>query len=294
MNGAGVGPFRSAAATIVLREWPSVHELLPQYPAVLPERGEAVEIDALPADLVRPFGSPTAGTDLLRRANAAARVHNDITAAWAALPENDRPTLLPYFGRGHATLNRAIVRDGRLRVEKVDPEWRHNVGWRGDGTVPAISAIPTELSLRPERAQALPEKHGPMGSSAAVVEKLVTLQGDDLPVRGTDRPPMPWIGWDVDDTVPAWQETEIGAQLHHGAAESVDTVGGAANLVVSGEGRRVLMPMAPESTGWRVTLPPLPEGVYRLDVEVRDAWHGASVWGTVPLAVLNPPVDVQL
>jgi Lecithin:cholesterol acyltransferase len=38
-NGAGVGGLRSRAATQVLRGWPSVFELLPQYPAVLPELG---------------------------------------------------------------------------------------------------------------------------------------------------------------------------------------------------------------------------------------------------------------
>ena len=67
VNGAGVGPLRSPSVTRVLRGWPSVHELLPQYPAVLPaDGGEAVEVDALAPALVRPFGSPTAGADLLR------------------------------------------------------------------------------------------------------------------------------------------------------------------------------------------------------------------------------------
>jgi len=293
VNGAGVGPFRSPSATRVLREWPSVHELLPQYPAVLPEQGEAVEVDGVAPELVRTFGSPSAGADLLRRAKEAARVHHDIAEGWAALPEDARPALLPYFGRGHATLNRAIVRDGRLRVTKADPAWRPNVGWFGDGTVPALSAIPGELSKRPEQAQALPEKHGPMGSTAAVVEKLVTLQGDDLPVRGTDRPLMPWIGWDVDDLVVSEQETDIGAELHHGAAGPVEAAERPAALFLSGNGHRVPLPMRREPSGWRATLPPLPEGVYRLDIEVRNAWHGTPVWGTTPLAVLDPPPDAQ-
>ena len=163
--------------------------------------------------------------DLLRGAADAAAVHGDIVTGWAELRDDERPALLPYFGRGHRTLSRAGVDGGRLRVAKVDPEWRPNVGWYGDGTVPALSAIPGELSGRPEQAQAVPDKHGPMGTTAAVVEKLVTLQGEDIPVRGTDRPPMRWIGWDVDDTIPAGQETVVGAELHHGAAEPVEGAG---------------------------------------------------------------------
>lgn len=292
VNGVGVGPLRSLAATRVLRGWPAVHELLPQYPAVLAD-GRPVEVDALAPGLVRPFGSPTAGAELLNKAAEAASVHADIATAWAELPEDGRPALLPYFGRGHATLSRASVEGGRLRVAKVDPEWRGNVGWRGDGTVPATSAIPGELSRRPEQAQAVPERHGPMGTTAAVLEKLVTLQGEDIPVRGTDRPPAPWVGWDVDDTIPAGQDTVVGAELHHGAAGPVAGAGRAALLVVTGAGRRVPVQMTLEAEGWRGTLPPLAEDVYRLDVEVKDAWHGSSVFASTPLAVLDPPAEAE-
>ena len=167
-----LGPFRSAGATRVLREWPSVHELLPQYPAVLPEEGEALEIDALPADLVRPFGSPSAGVELLRRADAAAQVHRDIDTGWAALPHEGRPALLPYFGRGHATLNRAAVRDGRLCVEKVDPEWRSNVGWRGDGTVPRSLPYPGSSRAARSRRRRCRRSTGRWGAPRALWRSL--------------------------------------------------------------------------------------------------------------------------
>ena len=89
-------------------------------------------MDALAPELVRPSGSPTAGAELLNKAAEAASVHGDIATAWAGLPEDGRPAC-PYFGRGHSTLSRAVVRGGRLQVAKVDPEWRGNIGWRGDG-----------------------------------------------------------------------------------------------------------------------------------------------------------------
>ncbi|MBV9312166.1 MAG: hypothetical protein JO100_00210 [Pseudonocardia sp.] len=244
VNGAGLGRFRIPSVTRVLRGWPSVYELLPQYPAVLPETGGPIEIDALPPELLRTFGSPSAGVEFLKRAGEAAQVHRDIAAAWANIPSGKAPTVLPYFGRGHRTLNRAVIQSGRLRIDKEDPSWRPNAGWRGDGTVPALCAIPGELRTRPELAQAVPDKHGPMGTTEVVIERLVTLQGEDLPMRGTDRPPWPWIGWDVDDTIPADAQIVIGAQLHGGAGGPSEITGSAASLLLTGEGSRVALKMA--------------------------------------------------
>lgn len=292
-NGFGLGPLRSPGATRVLREWPSVHELLPQYPAVLSTDGRPVEIDALPPDLARSFGTPTAGVDILTRAAAAAQVHDDIAAGWVGIPGGELPALLPYFGRGNRTLNRSTIRDGRLRVEKADPEWRGNVGWFGDGTVPAIAAIPPELSTTPELAVALAEKHGPLGTAAAIKERLVTLQGDDLPTRGVDEPTMPWVGWDVEDTVPAGQGTTVGVELRDRGASRSATPGRTATLSVTGAGPLEPIGMMLGADGWQATLSPLPEGVYGLNVEVKDAWHGASVYASTPLAVLEPPEDAR-
>ena len=53
------------------------------------------------------------------------------------------------------------------------------------------------------------------------------------------------------------------------------------------------LPMTLGGDGWRATLPPLDEGVYRLDIEVKDAWHGTSVFASTPLAVLDPPADAE-
>ena len=60
-NGAGVGALRSAAATRVLRDWPSVYELLPQYPAVLTESGTPVEVPQLSPTLVGRSAPPARG-----------------------------------------------------------------------------------------------------------------------------------------------------------------------------------------------------------------------------------------
>ena len=290
-NGAGVGLLRSEAATRELRRWPSVFELLPQYPAVLPEVGEPVEPRALSPALVRPLGSADGGVEVLRRVGEAATVHADIAAAWEEIPGGERPGLVVFFGRGHTTLNRAVVHDGRVRVTKVDPEWRGNVGWAGDGTVPAICSIPTELSREPERAQALPDRHGAMGSTAAVLERLVTMQGEDLPVRGRDRPVMPWVGWDVEEVAAAGTGIEVGAEVHHGSDGPTDVVGSAATVTVTGGANRLVVPMAWGEQGWRAVLPPLPVGAYQVDVEVKGAWHGTSVYASTPLVVIDSDGD---
>jgi hypothetical protein len=292
-NGAGVGLLRSGAATRELRRWPSVFELLPQYPAVLPEVGEPVEPTALSPTLVRAFGSADAGAEVLRRVGEAAKVHADIAAAWEELPGGGQPGLVVFFGRGHKTPNRAVVHNGRVRVAKVDPQWRGNVGWAGDGTVPAISSIPAELSRQPERAQALPDKHGAMGSTAAVLERLVTMQGEDLPVRGTDRPAMPWVGWDVEEVAPAGTGIEVGAEVHHGTEGPQDVVGSAATVVVTGGADPLVVPMTWGEQGWRAVLPPLPVGSYKIDVEVKGAWHGTSVYASTPLVVVDRDGDGQ-
>lgn len=292
-NGAGVGGLRSGAATRELRRWPSVFELLPQYPAVLPEVGEPVEPTALSPRLVRPFGSADAGVEVLGRVGEAARVHADIAAAWEEIPGGGRPGLVVFFGRGHKTLNRAVVDNGRVRVAKVDPQWRGNVGWAGDGTVPAISAIPAELSREPERAQAVADKHGAMGSTVAVLERLVTMQGEDLPVRGRDRPAMPWVGWDVEEVAAAGSGIEVGAEVHHGAEGPTDVVGSAATLVVTGGANRLVVPMMSGEQGWRAVLPPLPVGPYQIDVEVKGAWYGTSVYASTPLVVVDGDGDGQ-
>jgi hypothetical protein len=260
---------------------------------VLSAVGGPLEPTELSADLVRPLGSPHAGARVLRGVAEAARVHADLAAAWEQVPGGQQPGVWPYFGRGHTTLNRAVVRGGRLRVAKVDPEWRGNLGWRGDGTVPAISAIPAELSDVPETAQAVPDKHGAMGSTAQVLERLVTMQGDDLPKRGSDRPVMPWVGWDTDEVVPVGMEIEVGAQLHHGTVGPQDVTGSAATIVVSGAATPVSVSMRLTEQGWRVVLPPLPEGTYQLDVEVRDAWYGTSVYASTPLAVDDADGEVS-
>jgi hypothetical protein len=170
VNGVGVGPIRHQRATEVIRGWPSAYELLPQYPAVWDPgakagSGAAVEFTKLPSALVR--GHPDLASYASRFAAAAAAgrlIHEQITNDWAKIDVEQAPQVISYMGRGHATPNLAVLQGDRLRIRKRDPHWRGNVGWRGDGTVPMLSAIPHEQSDRQDLWRVMADRHGPLGS----------------------------------------------------------------------------------------------------------------------------------
>jgi hypothetical protein len=204
INGIRVGRFAMTAATEVLRGWPAAYDLLPRYPAI--SNGDRT---IYPYEVDGP-----AGAGFRSRAAEAYRMHLDIDAAWNALTGDDRPQVLALFGRGHATLAEATIDDGVLRVERRDAPWLPNAGWAGDGTVPAISAIPLDLGEQPGAWTALAERHTLAPSSPTVRDVLRNLSSDSLaPVRGIE-PGHPWLGLDLTDQIPAGTAWTAGARLH--------------------------------------------------------------------------------
>ncbi|WP_033328489.1 esterase/lipase family protein [Streptomyces yerevanensis] len=186
-NGLKVGPKRLAGLTEVLRQWPSAYELLPRYPAVA-QLGSA--------ERLRPY--ELGGRGHCRRVVRFAGegrlfgIHQDIEAAWTELSGSPNcPELTAVFGRGHATLQQALLSPSGLSVTKDAPGWLPNPDWLGDGTVPAISAIPIEQQdMRARRAAA--ERHMVLASSSVVVDILAEYAGESLEsVRG-DKPDRPW------------------------------------------------------------------------------------------------------
>ncbi|MFD3929573.1 esterase/lipase family protein [Streptomyces sp. NPDC058614] len=217
-NGLKVGPKRLAGLTEVLRQWPSAYELLPRYPAVArPDGAEPVR----PYELEEGAGAGTAAVDasFVSRAKAAFGVHQDIEAAWNELPNKPNcPELTAVFGRGHATLQQALLSPAGLSVTKGAPGWLPNPDWLGDGTVPAISAIPIEQQdMRARRGVA--ERHMALASSSVVVDILAEYAGESLEsVRG-DKPDRPWLGLDLDDTALSGDPVTVGATLHGAQAD---------------------------------------------------------------------------
>jgi hypothetical protein len=300
VNGAALAGLRSPAVTRMLRGWPSVAELLPQYPAVLhttpdgARGGQAhLEPTELPASLrVWPAGQPGAAARFREAALRAGAVHRDIAAAWAGLRDHGTaPTLVPYFTRGHATANRATLTSGRLTVTTEDPEWRGNVGWRGDGTVPALSAWPPELNDHRAVFQAVTERHGSLPGSAGPCRQLKTLLGQEFPIRGRSAPDTQWLGLDVDDLALAGRPGRVSARLLDGTGTAptggVGAVG--AELTPHGSAHPALLTAEPASGGgWDIPLPPMPAGRYELRLRVNTTGGDLLADTTTSLAVLDP------
>ena len=122
--------------TELFREWPSVAELLPRYPAIWDGAvGRELYPHELPVGWLRPA------------ARKAFAVHKDIEAAWEQVPPSG-PEFVPRIGWSHHTLDAAFWDGARLTVRKQPAAWLSAPGWendRGDGTVPAISALPVGL-----------------------------------------------------------------------------------------------------------------------------------------------------
>jgi hypothetical protein len=278
VNGVHLGQVRLRAMTDVSRHWQGVYDLLPQYPAVLtvglpagsgavPRRGQA----AGPSRAVGPLEiGDVAAAGFLRRASDAAAMHAEIEQAWQQLSAGPgQPELSAVFARGHATPSRIVLADGKLTISRADPEWLPHAGSRGDGTVPAFSAVPPELtplSGRPDAAdgalRAVPERHLPMAGAPAIVELLRACDGQ-APHPARPRPPSPWLGVAVDNVVPAGDPVPVATEVlgapdgdASGMWVSVSSrAGRAASYRCSRIGRR-----------WQAVLPGQPAGTYSIAV----------------------------
>ncbi|MFJ9154832.1 esterase/lipase family protein [Streptomyces sp. NPDC102270] len=216
-NGLKVGPKRLAGLTAVLRQWPSAYELLPRYPAVAGSDG---------AEPLRPYeleegtgADATVDASFVSRAKAAFGVHQDIEAAWTELSDGPNcPEVTAAFGRGHATLQQSLLSPSGLSVTKGSPAWLPNPDWLGDGTVPAISAIPIEQrDMRARRAVA--ERHMALASSSVVVDILAEYAGEAIDSIRGDKPDRPWLGLDLDDTVLCGDPVAVGVTLYGAQAD---------------------------------------------------------------------------
>jgi Lecithin:cholesterol acyltransferase len=283
LNGVRVGPAPVAAltsallakATSVLREWPSTYELLPRYRAV---RDEEIGSEHYPHEL-----GPAWFTE---RAQASFEMHREIEKEWDALESAQRPEVLALFARGHATPSRAVRHGGLVRVTKEDAEWQPNVGWRGDGTVPALSAIPIELSDKVGAWRAVVNRHGPMASCAGTMEVLRDYAAEPFGSLRGDSPGRPWLGLDLDEVLAAGEPFTVTADLL-GTAE---VEGATAWLQVIPEGHPAVAPL--RMTGgagrWEVKVPGLAPGSYRIGVEAVNVSKVDRVRGGDVVGVIEP------
>jgi len=288
LNGVRVGPgmigsltsWLLSDATAVLQEWPSTYELLPRYQAVREEGEES-------SDLRYPHELMTTEESFRRRAREAFNMHQRIEDDWPTRDSPDRPQVLALFARGHATPSRAVCIDGQVRVTKDDAEWQPNHGWRGDGTVPAMSAIPIELTNDELARRVVPDRHGPMATTAAAVAHVREHEAEPFTSLRGDQPERPWLGLDIDDVLVAGDPFTLTAELL-GADDAGDATAwvrvtedrsGAtgAPLQMTGDGRR-----------WEVTVPGLGPGSHQVTVEVVNVPRWDKVSGYEVVGMIEP------
>ncbi len=209
------------------------------------------------------------------------------------------PPTVPVFARGHRTPNYAEVVSGRVRVTKEDPVWRGNAGWRGDGTVPMISAIPPEMGEVPEQWHAAVDTHGALAGTSAMKDLMLSLLGSALPIRGADTPDRPWIGFDTDELVWSSDGFVVGAEVMDAAQELDSGPGQHATLAIADGRINMQINMELRDGSWYATVDGLAPGVYEVNVEVSASKLSrtdspVSIWGSTQLVVSEPGAGWEL
>lgn len=267
VNGARIGPAHFPKLSAVIGEWQGLYDLLPRTPTVWLE-GE--EWQCYPLELAE-----SGAVGLHRnRAERALEMHQTIEEDWTVLydrPRSEVPDLVTISAEGHDTPLYASVDGDRLRLhQQLDDRHRSlplRAGLRGDGTVPAQSAVPLEeddeAGGRPERHHRATERHGPMSDSAHAV-RIVGDLVDPLPrgYRGDDAPKRPMLGTDIDQFTLAGQPFTVRARLDR--ADPAGVTARARLSALDRPGRPWESEMQSDGEGWRVDLPGLEPGMYEL------------------------------
>lgn len=296
LAGAGVGRLRHPGVTRALRSWPSMYELLPQYPAVWDEKTSVpLELATLPPRWASASIKRVAFSGTYDAAAARGRhVHDEIARSWNEIPAARVPEVATFFGRGHATTGMAtLTLNGRLTFSKLDPPWRGNVGWGGDGTVPMLSAIPPELGEARVGWRGLPERHGELAGTGGFIDLLTSYAGDALPTRGGEFPDRPWFGLDLEEVVCAGSAISIGVQVMPETSTAVSIL-----LTLTSDEDPLTPPfqiaLTRHAERWTVLLPGLPAGIYHLGLEGRLEGSPDPVFARTRLVALDPDKEAEI
>jgi pimeloyl-ACP methyl ester carboxylesterase len=278
VNGVRAGRLPLRTATDVLRSWPSVFDLLPRYPAVLVD-GEA----RYPYELNTVVdGSFTAA------ARASYENHLMVDREWRQL-DRHRPEIVALFGRGHATPHRAWIEDGHLQVSRTrSPEWLPNQDWLGDGTVPAIAALPNDDTDDRRGWQAVTQRHLPMATAPGVLDTLRNYAGESMqPIRGT-APTEPWLGLDLNDLEAAGTPIPVRARLWGGTAPPGIRVTASIRTLDSVSAAHTIDLDGVPGGSWYGEIPSQPPGDYHVTVEASGSPDGLALWSSDVVAVVEP------
>lgn len=219
VNGPGRPGLRLPWASDLFREWPGMTELLPRYPAIRDTR----VADGQQGAALYPHQLDHPGLGLAR---AAFDVHEEIRRAWDAVPQVG-PETVAAIGWSHPTLDASYWDGERLRVTKSAPDWLDLDPTRrtdaGDGTVPSVSALPTQFDHFVASPIRLRARHIPLIDDDWVPALVRLYEGLRPPTRVRDDgdTDAPTLGLDVDEVQLAGEPIEVGVALE-GLRTAVD------------------------------------------------------------------------
>ncbi|MET7288992.1 hypothetical protein [Streptomyces sp. NPDC005573] len=289
-NGVRVAGIRMDGVSDLLGQWPSVAELLPRYPMVW---------DTTAGASLYPHEVPLEHVRLPAKQGFA--LHEEIEQAWQAMPRSGaEPQVVPRLGWSHRTVGSAVW-DGRaLKASKKLPGWLELAGWgedHGDGTVPAISAVPVEMDGHDTSGWRARDRHGPI-VSADWIPGLVQVYEERqrlTAARGEEREAA--LGLDMDELHAHGATIPLQVRLR-GDRLPPEATTGAAGLAVWATLRPVHGPRSAAAEvrlewdgdeGGYVTQLPGPEpGLYDVRVSVRAVPGVGDLSASDSLAVVAP------
>jgi hypothetical protein len=291
VNGVRVAGKRMNGASDLLRQWPSVAELLPRYPAVW---------DATTDTACYPHELPLPG--LGKAATSAFAMHQDIEQAWRQMPRTGKePQMVPRLGWSHGTPGSAVWDGRKLTVGADLPRGLDLEGWEqdhGDGTVPAISAVPLEMSGHDPAGWRVRERHGPLVACDWVpaLAQAYETRNTLLPAHGQEREAA--LGLDLEelhaqgDPIPLRVRlratTTTGGELSNPTPPVVRAVlrrveGGAPARVAE-----VCLDWDPDTGSFVTDLPGREPGLYDVAVKARAVPGVGDLTATDTVAVVEP------
>lgn len=125
--------------------------------------------------------------------------------------------MVAMVGWSHKTFLGAWWDGVRLRVSKQVPAWVDAPGWEadfGDGTVPAVSAVPLEMAGAQQGLLRVRNRHSPLTATPEVPELLGAYESRRATrsVRGDEAQPA--LGLDLDEAYLAGETVPVVISLH--------------------------------------------------------------------------------
>lgn len=252
------------AVSSLIRGFTSVYQLLPRYPVVQDQSGQLLRVHELGADV--------GGLDVGRARDAYQDFHGAL-----GTPEPYQRLLRPLVGYGHRTAQSAVVSGATLKINEqiISANAAQRSLSTGDGTVPAVSALPIELSetgpwwWHNGKHSSMHTKQDTLNSLVKTLTLLSSDLGDlqrpdDVAEKGATIPEGPTLDLHVDEVQLAGEPVIVDCILDDPTVTEPPRLTAPENVTVQ---------RTETSDGYRFALHRVPEGAHEVTVD----WAGRSV-----------------